>query len=168
MSGQSLIIGRFLLLCNRTHLSCLLCRTLTACNFFGGRLPRAARTFSALALGWYVLRFQRFCRFAARDAGRLVLFAGSCHAAGYKPAARPENRRFLVKVDKTDSRGQHVPSAIASIVSIAACGDNNVQRVTDYARKQRSLSFALADWLRPCIFVKSGKSAGPQPGLASF
>ena len=30
-----------------------------------GVLPRAARAFSALALGWYVSRFQRFCRFAA-------------------------------------------------------------------------------------------------------
>ena len=25
---------------------------------------------ASLALGWYVSRFQRFCRFAARDAGR--------------------------------------------------------------------------------------------------
>ena len=30
-----------------------------------GAVPRAARAFSALALGWYVSRFQRFCRFAA-------------------------------------------------------------------------------------------------------
>ena len=47
--------------------------------------PRAARTFSALALGWYVLRLQRFRRFAARDAECLALFAGSCHAAGCQP-----------------------------------------------------------------------------------
>jgi hypothetical protein len=38
-------------------------------------------------------RFQRFCRFMARDAERLGLFAGSCYAAGCKPAAQPENRR---------------------------------------------------------------------------
>ena len=31
-----------------------------------GDVPRAARAFSALALGWYVSRLQRFCRFAAR------------------------------------------------------------------------------------------------------
>jgi len=30
-----------------------------------GVLPRAAHAFSVLALGWYVSRFQRFCRFAA-------------------------------------------------------------------------------------------------------
>ncbi|MDD4540109.1 MAG: hypothetical protein PHT80_13925, partial [Lentisphaeria bacterium] len=28
-------------------------------------VPRAAHAFSVLALGWYVSRFQRFCRFAA-------------------------------------------------------------------------------------------------------
>ena len=28
-------------------------------------IPRAAHAFSVLALGWYVLRFQRFCRYAA-------------------------------------------------------------------------------------------------------
>jgi hypothetical protein len=31
-----------------------------------GGLPRAAHAFGVLALGWYVLRFQRFCRFAAK------------------------------------------------------------------------------------------------------
>jgi hypothetical protein len=37
-------------------------------------LPRAAHAYSVLALGWYVSRFQRFCRFAAmkcRDYKRL-------------------------------------------------------------------------------------------------
>jgi hypothetical protein len=33
---------------------------------YPGRRALSAR----LALGWYVLRFQRFRRFAARDAGR--------------------------------------------------------------------------------------------------
>ena len=37
--------------------------------------------------------------------------------------------RILVKVDKADGRGQHVPS---SILSIAACGNNNDQWVTAY------------------------------------
>jgi len=32
-------------------------------------LPRAVHAFSVLALGWYVSRFQRFCRFAARETG---------------------------------------------------------------------------------------------------
>jgi len=32
-------------------------------------VPRAAHAFSVLALGWYVSRFQRFCRFAARETG---------------------------------------------------------------------------------------------------
>jgi hypothetical protein len=42
---------------------------------------------------------------------------------------------FLVKVDKTDSCGQHVPSSILSIqsiLSIVACGNNNYQWVTGY------------------------------------
>ena len=30
-------------------------------------IPRAAHAFSVLALGWYVSRFQRVCRFAARE-----------------------------------------------------------------------------------------------------
>ena len=32
-------------------------------------VPRAAHAFNVLALGWYVSRFQRFCRFAARETG---------------------------------------------------------------------------------------------------
>ena len=32
-------------------------------------IPRAAHAFSVLALGWYVSRFQRCCRFAARKTG---------------------------------------------------------------------------------------------------
>ena len=32
-------------------------------------VPRAAHAFSVLALGWYVSRFQRFCRFAAGETG---------------------------------------------------------------------------------------------------
>ena len=32
-------------------------------------VPRAAHAFSVLALGWTVSRFQRFCRFAARETG---------------------------------------------------------------------------------------------------
>ena len=37
-------------------------------------VPRAAHAFSVLALGWYVSRFQRFCRFAAEmhDEKRLL------------------------------------------------------------------------------------------------
>jgi len=32
-------------------------------------VPRAVHAFSVLALGWYVSRLQRFCRFAARGTG---------------------------------------------------------------------------------------------------
>jgi hypothetical protein len=39
---------------------------------FRGDVYPGRRALWALALGWYVLRFQRFCRFAAREAGRLV------------------------------------------------------------------------------------------------
>ena len=35
-------------------------------------LPRAAHAFSVLALGWYVSRFQRFCRFAAINAASIT------------------------------------------------------------------------------------------------
>ena len=36
-------------------------------------VPRAAHAFSVLALGWYVSRFQRFCRFAASETGAFDL-----------------------------------------------------------------------------------------------
>jgi hypothetical protein len=75
-------------------------------------------------------------------------FAGSCHAAGCKPAARSGAERLvfrlrghvtlraasrqhgretgvaLVKVNKADSRGQQVPSSILSIASIATDRNN--------------------------------------------
>ena len=43
VSGHRLIIGCFLLPCNGAHLLCLLCRTLTACNFWGTLTQGGAR-----------------------------------------------------------------------------------------------------------------------------
>ena len=61
VSGHRLIIGCFLLPCNGNLLSCLLCRTLTACNF-GGSLHPGRRTLSA-CLPWAGM----FCAFSAEN-----------------------------------------------------------------------------------------------------
>jgi hypothetical protein len=80
---------------------------------------------------WYVLRLQRLCRYAVawrRLRGHVTLRATS-------PQYGRKTGAILVKVDKTDSRGQHVPSSMPSILSIpsiAACGDNNEQWLTDH------------------------------------
>ncbi|NMA47558.1 MAG: hypothetical protein GX945_13440 [Lentisphaerae bacterium] len=74
----------------------------------------------------------------------------------------------MVKVDKTNSRGQYVPSSIVSILSIAACGNNSYQSVTAY-QTFRNLSLNVFQiQLQVIHYARPAFSCGITPVCSPF